>query len=172
MEWRTCQNIGERGTAFSHLNSTQIFLGKLFHPIPTRGKNSNHNVLLYNLEKMVLVIQWNIGRSVIQIASAFHQISYRVGVGVRFFSTVKISDEKVSNKPPICTADELHYVSLNTCDWRLALWRYVPPPQVKFLLLICNYNKLRVVVRFKFYSRNVVINRLQGEIIRLFSCLA
>ncbi|KAL8120798.1 uncharacterized protein LOC141724918 [Apium graveolens] len=36
---------------------------------------------------------------------------------------------KVSNKPSICTADELHYVSVNSSDWRLALWRYLPSPQ-------------------------------------------
>lgn len=40
--------------------------------------------------------------------------------------------EKVSDKPPICSADELHYVSVANCDWRLALWRYNPPPQVRF----------------------------------------
>ncbi|XP_060181073.1 uncharacterized protein LOC132610736 [Lycium barbarum] len=81
---------------------------------------------------MVLVIESNIGRSAIQIASMFrHHISYCVGV--RVFSTIGETatkkSHKVSNKPPICTADELHYVSLNTCDWRLALWRYLPPPQ-------------------------------------------
>ncbi|KAI7749616.1 hypothetical protein M8C21_030129 [Ambrosia artemisiifolia] len=37
--------------------------------------------------------------------------------------------ERVSEKPPICTADELHYVSIHNSDWRLALWRYKPPPQ-------------------------------------------
>ncbi|XP_055801827.1 uncharacterized protein LOC129870986 [Solanum dulcamara] len=37
--------------------------------------------------------------------------------------------QKVSNKPSLCTADELHYVSVNNSDWKLALWRYIPPPQ-------------------------------------------
>lgn len=37
--------------------------------------------------------------------------------------------QKVSNKPLLCTADELHYVSVNNSDWKLALWRYIPPPQ-------------------------------------------
>ncbi|KAK4731791.1 hypothetical protein R3W88_024779 [Solanum pinnatisectum] len=90
---------------------------------------------------MVLLIQSNIARrSAIQIASALRQLHHTidlaccVGVRARFFSTnidaaKKQSHEKVLNKPPICTADELHYVSLNTCDWRLALWRYLPPPQ-------------------------------------------
>ncbi|KAJ7954146.1 Alpha/beta hydrolase family protein [Quillaja saponaria] len=36
---------------------------------------------------------------------------------------------KVPDKPSICTADELHYVSVTNSDWRLALWRYHPPPQ-------------------------------------------
>ncbi|XP_016505530.1 uncharacterized protein LOC107823406 isoform X1 [Nicotiana tabacum] len=38
--------------------------------------------------------------------------------------------QRVSNKPPLCTADELHYITVNNCDWKLALWRYIPPPQV------------------------------------------
>lgn len=37
--------------------------------------------------------------------------------------------QKVENKPPICTADELHYVNVASTDWRLALWRYHPHPQ-------------------------------------------
>ncbi|KAL7001097.1 hypothetical protein U1Q18_002250 [Sarracenia purpurea var. burkii] len=53
---------------------------------------------------------------------------------VRAFSTNEIgiegcATEKVSNKPSVCTADELHYVSVPKSDWRLALWRYTPPPQ-------------------------------------------
>ncbi|XWS22466.1 hypothetical protein CRYUN_Cryun29cG0037300 [Craigia yunnanensis] len=39
------------------------------------------------------------------------------------------NDASVPEKPSICTADELHYVSLPNSDWRLALWRYHPPPQ-------------------------------------------
>ncbi|KAJ9563555.1 hypothetical protein OSB04_008715 [Centaurea solstitialis] len=46
-------------------------------------------------------------------------------------SEISVAGEKVSNKPPICTADELHYVSVKNSDWRLALWRYHPPPQAK-----------------------------------------
>lgn len=37
------------------------------------------------------------------------------------------------DKPSICTADELHYVSVPNSDWRLALWRYKPPPKVSSL---------------------------------------
>ncbi|KAL5721985.1 hypothetical protein ACHQM5_005558 [Ranunculus cassubicifolius] len=37
--------------------------------------------------------------------------------------------DKKRSKPLICTADELHYVSVPNTDWRLALWRYTPPPK-------------------------------------------
>ncbi|XP_034711778.1 uncharacterized protein LOC117933432 isoform X2 [Vitis riparia] len=40
--------------------------------------------------------------------------------------------EKIQEKPSICTADELHYVSMSNSDWRLALWRYAPSPQSSF----------------------------------------
>uniref|UniRef100_A0A2N9ICC5 AB hydrolase-1 domain-containing protein n=1 Tax=Fagus sylvatica TaxID=28930 RepID=A0A2N9ICC5_FAGSY len=36
---------------------------------------------------------------------------------------------KAPEKPSICTADEIHYVSVSNSDWRLALWRYHPSPQ-------------------------------------------
>uniref|UniRef100_A0A1J3CEA0 AB hydrolase-1 domain-containing protein n=2 Tax=Noccaea caerulescens TaxID=107243 RepID=A0A1J3CEA0_NOCCA len=39
------------------------------------------------------------------------------------------SSVKLPTKPPLCTADELHYVSVPNSDWRLALWRYFPSPQ-------------------------------------------
>ncbi|XP_028805386.1 uncharacterized protein LOC114760297 [Neltuma alba] len=29
----------------------------------------------------------------------------------------------------LCTADELHYVSVSDSDWKLALWRYLPSPK-------------------------------------------
>ncbi|BAF23544.1 Os08g0359300 [Oryza sativa Japonica Group] len=31
-------------------------------------------------------------------------------------------------KPPVCTADELHHAPVSGAGWRLALWRYRPPP--------------------------------------------
>ncbi|KAA8541293.1 hypothetical protein F0562_025256 [Nyssa sinensis] len=37
--------------------------------------------------------------------------------------------ETTADKPSICTADELHYVSVRNSDWRLALWRYKPSPK-------------------------------------------
>ena len=38
--------------------------------------------------------------------------------------------EHVAEKPAICTADELHYAPVPGTEWRLALWRYRPPPEV------------------------------------------
>ncbi|WCJ24466.1 hypothetical protein M5689_006425 [Euphorbia peplus] len=43
---------------------------------------------------------------------------------IRAFSTD--DSLKLPDKPPICSADELHYVSVPNSDWRLALWRYHP----------------------------------------------
>ncbi|XP_075507074.1 uncharacterized protein LOC142543602 [Primulina tabacum] len=37
--------------------------------------------------------------------------------------------KKLPDKPPICTADELHYVSVDNSEWSLALWRYNPSPE-------------------------------------------
>ncbi|KAL9273873.1 hypothetical protein AKJ16_DCAP13819 [Drosera capensis] len=42
---------------------------------------------------------------------------------VRSLSTEAV---EVTRKPSICTADELHYVTVPNSDWRLALWRYLP----------------------------------------------
>ena len=50
-----------------------------------------------------------------------------------FFSSSSSSNDAVlksQDKPPICTADELHYVPVSNSDWKLALWRYRPSPQV------------------------------------------
>ncbi|KAL3636048.1 hypothetical protein CASFOL_020595 [Castilleja foliolosa] len=51
---------------------------------------------------------------------------------IRAFSTNEaqsVDAEKLPSKPSICTADELHYVTVNNSDWRLALWRYNPSPK-------------------------------------------
>lgn len=37
--------------------------------------------------------------------------------------------QNVTSKPSVCTADELHYVTVPNSEWRLALWRYLPNPQ-------------------------------------------
>ncbi|XP_057477716.1 uncharacterized protein LOC130765331 [Actinidia eriantha] len=52
-------------------------------------------------------------------------------VKVRAFSTGEreMEESAVAKKPSVCTADELHYVSVSNSDWKVALWRYTPPPQ-------------------------------------------
>lgn len=57
--------------------------------------------------------------------------SLRWRVSVRAFSTpgTEAQVKIVTDKPSLCTADELHYVSVSNSDWKLALWRYNPPPQ-------------------------------------------
>ncbi|CAM8953425.1 unnamed protein product [Rhodiola kirilowii] len=65
--------------------------------------------------------------------SAFHLASpVRIDLTARSlsarFATTSSSLSHAIKKPSICTADELHYVSVANSDWRLALWRYTPPP--------------------------------------------
>jgi hypothetical protein len=65
------------------------------------------------------------------LISSHYRISTPESFRVRAFSTESTEPVvKVPDKPPICTADELHYVSVSNSDWRLALWRYHPSPQV------------------------------------------
>ncbi|KAJ7532400.1 hypothetical protein O6H91_13G002200 [Diphasiastrum complanatum] len=49
--------------------------------------------------------------------------------------------KSAASKPEICTADELHYVSLPGSSWQLALWRYIPPANVRLLqeIIHCCY---------------------------------
>ncbi|KAJ9163311.1 hypothetical protein P3X46_022992 [Hevea brasiliensis] len=44
-------------------------------------------------------------------------------------STDPVLPVKLREKPPVCTADEIHYVSVADSHWRLALWRYRPSPE-------------------------------------------
>ncbi|XP_010416198.1 PREDICTED: uncharacterized protein LOC104702080 isoform X1 [Camelina sativa] len=57
-----------------------------------------------------------------------------------FFSSVRLGRVVGSSTPTItsaakttvndiCTADELHYVTVPNSDWRVALWRYLPSPK-------------------------------------------
>ncbi|KAK9750425.1 hypothetical protein RND81_02G196000 [Saponaria officinalis] len=83
---------------------------------------------------MTITIQADM-RCALRLASTTFrtQFRYRVGppirVAVRAYSNSNDVVQKVSNKPSICTADELHYVHVPSSDWRLALWRYLPNPQ-------------------------------------------
>ncbi|KAI9101582.1 hypothetical protein K1719_023826 [Acacia pycnantha] len=38
-------------------------------------------------------------------------------------------ERKNDKRRSLCTADELHYVSVPDSDWKLALWRYLPSPK-------------------------------------------
>ncbi|KAG6470808.1 hypothetical protein ZIOFF_071888 [Zingiber officinale] len=77
------------------------------------------------------------GRSEWRPAVSFRPIvSPRVAPSLRSFS---VSNDalaavpaavKEGEKPAICTADELHYVPVPGTEWKLALWRYRPPPEV------------------------------------------
>lgn len=88
-------------------------------------------------------------------AASFRRLTL-VSVRVRAYSTndTQPADvQKLPSKPPICTADELHYVTVNNSDWRLALWRYNPSPQVLSsfccaLKLVSRYCRTRRCVEF------------------------
>ncbi|CAK7349678.1 unnamed protein product [Dovyalis caffra] len=41
------------------------------------------------------------------------------------------NNKKNIKKPDVCTADELHYVTVSNSEWKLALWRYLPSPKAK-----------------------------------------
>lgn len=123
---------------------------------------------------MTTIIQSDF-RTAFQFATAFHRLfsvssfrrpptSFRypslssLRIRARAFSTNEIKTDdassgayKVSNKPSICTADELHYISVNASHWRLALWRYLPSPQVfKFLYITISINKYSINVKVYF----------------------
>ncbi|GER32798.1 hypothetical protein STAS_08891 [Striga asiatica] len=70
-------------------------------------------------------------RSILSRAVSFRPLTLGAA-SVRAFSTNEAQPtdvQKLPSKPSICTADELHYVTVDNSNWRLALWRYTPPPQ-------------------------------------------
>ncbi|BFG17118.1 hypothetical protein CerSpe_033920 [Prunus speciosa] len=65
-------------------------------------------------------------RRVLSLSTSCWTTSFRL----RAFSTgAGEAEVKLPEKPSICTADELHYVSVPNSDWKLALWRYHPCPK-------------------------------------------
>ncbi|CAK8573997.1 unnamed protein product [Lathyrus sativus] len=81
------------------------------------------------------IIQYDPIYSLCKISSPFRRFPRATApFRIRAFSTA------VHDKPSICTADELHYVSVSNSDWKLALWRYHPcpkaPPRNHPLLLL------------------------------------
>ncbi|GER29911.1 hypothetical protein STAS_05813 [Striga asiatica] len=70
-------------------------------------------------------------RFVLPSAASFHRLTLGAA-SARAFSTNEAPSpdvQKLPRKPSVCTADELHYVTAKKSDWRLAVWRYIPPPQ-------------------------------------------
>ncbi|PRQ40283.1 putative serine aminopeptidase, S33, alpha/Beta hydrolase [Rosa chinensis] len=65
-----------------------------------------------------------------RVLSSFSSSPRTASFRVRAFSNDESKEAvKLPEKPSICTADELHYVSVPDSDWRLALWRYRPCPK-------------------------------------------
>ncbi|GAU25630.1 hypothetical protein TSUD_49820 [Trifolium subterraneum] len=70
------------------------------------------------------IIQYDPIYSLCKVSSTFRRFPRAtIPFRLKAFSTA------VHDKPSICTADELHYVSVSNSDWKLALWRYHPSPQ-------------------------------------------
>ncbi|GAV70375.1 LOW QUALITY PROTEIN: Abhydrolase_6 domain-containing protein, partial [Cephalotus follicularis] len=61
--------------------------------------------------------------------TTFPRLFSTTSFSLRAFSTQHQHPVQLPEKPPICTADKLHYVSVPDSDWHLALWRYHPSPQ-------------------------------------------
>jgi hypothetical protein len=59
-------------------------------------------------------------------------------------SPAKVHWKKKNVKPQsICTADELHHITVPNSNWKLALWRYLPSPKVhKVLNFMVSLNTL------------------------------
>lgn len=122
-----------------HLKMTTIDIHPgLRMPSSSTIRNFNPNLLISGagVRRHSLIL------SVYQRATSFRLRAFSNGARE---NAVKLPD-----KPSVCTADEIHYVSVNNSDWRLALWRYNPPPQVTRTLK-CSYrfvlNKIIVTLK-------------------------
>ncbi|CAL9042433.1 unnamed protein product [Musa banksii] len=71
------------------------------------------------------------GRREWQPAAFLRPVAARAGPSQRPLSVSIAAPPSVKDgeKPEICTADELHYAPVPGTEWRLALWRYRPPPE-------------------------------------------
>lgn len=100
---------------------------------------------------MILTVYTKMVRSAIHMSTTFSYFNpirsdpcfFRPSFSLRtppvklkaLYATNAASERTAADKPSICTADELHYVSVHNSDWRLALWRYKPSPKVFSLYL-------------------------------------
>ncbi|KAF3431932.1 hypothetical protein FNV43_RR26668 [Rhamnella rubrinervis] len=98
----------------------------LASPSPSSSLSSSSSSVAASPSSVIRYLGPNLTRS----RSAMARRALLTSFGLRAFSTGAGNDAvvKVADKPAICTADELHYVSVPNSDWRLALWRYHPPP--------------------------------------------
>ncbi|KAK6122300.1 hypothetical protein DH2020_043920 [Rehmannia glutinosa] len=98
---------------------TQSNINPAIHLASSAFRNHHHLHFLHN-------------RFLFPRAAVFRRLTLEAAK-VRAFSTNETQSaddvDKLPSKPPICTADELHYVTVNNSDWRLALWRYNPSPE-------------------------------------------
>lgn len=61
-------------------------------------------------------------------------------------------ESKSDKRRSICTADELHRVSVSNSDWKLALWRYLPSPQVSLSSQVLNFSfSLNTLLTIQWY---------------------
>ncbi|PKA62033.1 hypothetical protein AXF42_Ash018258 [Apostasia shenzhenica] len=75
--------------------------------------------------------------SVVCLSMRSESLSRALSTSIDDFSSTSTTSSSASasaiaaalegKKPAICTADELHYVPIPNNDWKIALWRYIPP---------------------------------------------
>lgn len=68
-----------------------------------------------------------------RILSRRHHGRWRVRVRGSSKSNGVAVEKSKDKRFSICTADELHFVKAPNSDWSLALWRYLPSPEVNYL---------------------------------------
>ncbi|XP_062117022.1 uncharacterized protein LOC133830920 [Humulus lupulus] len=61
----------------------------------------------------------------------------RRSLGVRASSNGAAVEKSKDNRFSICTADEVHFVKAPNSDWSLALWRYLPYPEMEYIRAHC-----------------------------------
>ncbi|KAM1085294.1 hypothetical protein ACFX2B_010963 [Malus domestica] len=94
---------------------------------PSSSTSSPSLSTIRSLSPTLLGSRASAARRVLSLSTSCWTTSFRL----RAFSTDpgEAAAVKLPEKPSICTADELHYVSVPNSDWKLALWRYLPCPK-------------------------------------------
>lgn len=73
-------------------------------------------------------------------------------------------ERKNDNHRSVCTADELHYVTVSDSDWKLALWRYLPHPKVLRRFIYRNCIFLKIFLGFLVFIENIVVELIVSVI--------